>query len=146
MPNGQPIHSPVSFCALLPLGARLGGLPVSPARKTLAELDVAAERAAACLRAVSHPGRLRVVCQLTEGEQTAGQLIQGTGLSGPALSQHAAILEAAGVIARRRDAQSVFYRLSGPEGAALAKLLHKLFCGPNAGGARPVPTRKGLRK
>ena len=84
-----------------------------------------------------------MVCLLTEGEQTAGQLSKGTGLTGPALSQHAAILEAAGLIARRRDAQSVWYRLAGPEGAALAKLLHKLFCGP-AAATRTTSSKRGL--
>ena len=98
----------------------------------MADLDRSAERASECLKAVAHPGRLRIVCQLMEGELTAGQLARGTGLRAPALSQQAAILEAGGIIERRRDAQSVFYRLAGPEAAALAKLLHKLFCRPSA--------------
>ena len=99
----------------------------------IADLDRSAERAADFLRAAAHPGRLRIICQLLGGEQTAGQLVRGTGMRGPALSQQAAILEAGGIIDRRRDAQSVYYRLAGPEAAALAKLLHKLFCRPTAG-------------
>ena len=108
----------------------------------MAELDRSAERAADFLKAVAHPGRLRIVCQLMDGEQTAGQLAQATGLRAPAVSQLAAILEAAGIIERRRDAQSVVYRLAGPEAAALAKLLHKLFCRPVTG-ATGRSTRRG---
>ena len=111
----------------------------------MAELDRSAERAADFLRAVAHPGRLRIVCQLMNGEQSAGQLAIATGLRAPAVSQHAAILEAGGIIARRRHAQSVLYRIAGPEAAALAKLLHKLFCGPTAAAAGQ-PSRKGISR
>ncbi len=111
----------------------------------MAELDRSAERAAEFLRAVAHPGRLRIVCQLMDGEQSAGQLVLATGLRAPALSQQAAILEAGGIIERRRDAQSVLYRLAGPEAAALAKLLHKLFCHPTAAAAGRS-TRKGVNR
>lgn len=95
----------------------------------MADLDQAAERAANFLRSVAHPGRLRIICQLMDGEQTAGQLVAGTGLRAPALSQQAAILEAEGLLERRRDAQNVFYRLVGAQAPALAKFLHQLFCG-----------------
>ena len=111
------------------------GLAKPMSNVAMAELDRSAERAADFLKAVAHAGRLRIVCQLMHGEQTAGQLVQATGLRAPALSQQAAILEASGIIERRRNAQSVFYRLAGPEAAALAKLFHKLFCRPVAAAA-----------
>ena len=40
----------------------------------LVALDRSAERAADFLRAVAHPGRLRIVCALIEGERTASEL------------------------------------------------------------------------
>ncbi len=54
----------------------------------------------------------------------------------PALSQQAAILDAEGLIGRRREGRSVLYRLHAPEVKLLAKLLYRLFCKPSAASAR----------
>ena len=100
------------------------------------DLMSSSDRAAAFLRALAHPARLRMVCSLLEGECVAGELAGRARLRAPALSQQAAILEAEGLISRRRSAQSVYYRLSSPHARALARLLFKAFCAP---GARPSP-------
>jgi ArsR family transcriptional regulator len=65
-----------------------------------------------------------------DAELSATQLARHARLAAPALSQQAAILEAEGLIARRRDGRSVFYRLLAPEVKPLAKLLYRLFCRP----------------
>jgi len=96
----------------------------------LEALDESAERAAEFLRTVGHPGRLRIVCALMDGELSASQLARYARLSAPALSQQAAILEAEGLIGRRREGRSILYRLLAPEVKALAKLLYRLFCKP----------------
>jgi len=92
-------------------------------------LEEAADRAAALLRALAHPGRLRIVCALRVAELPAGELARQAGLSPPALSQQAAILVAEGLLERRREARSVHYRLIGEEPRALARLLEKIYCG-----------------
>jgi DNA-binding transcriptional ArsR family regulator len=102
-------------------------------------LEAAAERAAQFLRALAHPARLRVVCALIEGERTAGELAARAGLSAPALSQQAAVLEASGVVTRRRESRSVVYRLAAPGAESLASLLHELFCETPAAGMRAAP-------
>jgi ArsR family transcriptional regulator len=101
-------------------------------------LDESAERAADFLRTVAHPRRLRIVCALMDGELSASQLARYARLPAPALSQQAAILEAEGLIGRRREGRSVLYRLLAPEAKALAKLMYRLFCGPPA----PAPPRR----
>jgi len=93
-------------------------------------LASAADRAAYFLRAMAHPARLRVICALLDGDRTAGELVREAGLRAPALSQHAAVLEAKGLIGRRREGRSVFYRLTAPEAKALATFLHDTFCRP----------------
>jgi DNA-binding transcriptional ArsR family regulator len=95
-------------------------------------LNESAERAAEFLRSVAHPGRLRIVCALMDGELSATQLARHARLPAPALSQQAAILEAESLIGRRREGRSVFYRLVSPEVKPLAKLLYRLFCKPQA--------------
>lgn len=99
-------------------------------------LDRSAERAAEFLRAVAHPGRLRIVCALIEGERTASELARSARMRAPALSQQAGVLEAAGLIARRREGQSVLYKLVAPEGRALASFLYRLYCKPQRAPAR----------
>ena len=93
-------------------------------------LNEFADRSADFLRAAAHPGRLRIICTLIDGERSASELARQAQLSPTGLSQHAAVLESKGLIARRRDARSILYRLVAPEAKALAKLLYQLFCKP----------------
>lgn len=109
-----------------------------PANRSAQALELAAGEAAGFLRAAAHPARLRIICALLESDCSAGDLARRAGLRAPALSQHATILEAGGLIARERVANSVRYRLAASEAAALAELLHRLFCGPKAQRARPA--------
>jgi DNA-binding transcriptional ArsR family regulator len=104
-------------------------------------LDESAEQAAEFLRTMAHAGRLRIVCALMERELSASELAHRAHLPAPALSQQAAILEAKGLIGRRRDGRSVLYRLLAPEAKALAKLLYRLFCKAPA-----VPPRRRAPK
>jgi DNA-binding transcriptional ArsR family regulator len=105
-------------------------------------LNESAERAAEFLRSVAHPGRLRIVCALMDAELSATQLARRARLPAPALSQQAAILEAEGLIGRRRDGRSVFYRLQSPQVKPLAKLLYRLFCKP----AKATSSRRAKKK
>jgi ArsR family transcriptional regulator len=103
--------------------------------------DESAERAADFLRSVAHAGRLRIVCALMEHELSATELGRQARLPAPALSQQAAILEGKGLIGRRREGRSVYYRLLAPEAKALANLLYRLFCK-----TQPGPPRRRLNK
>jgi ArsR family transcriptional regulator len=84
--------------------------------------------AAAMLRALSHEARLLVLCELTVGECTAGELVERSGLSQSALSQHLAKLRDEGLVATRREAQSIFYRIADPDVARLLGVLHEIYC------------------
>lgn len=94
--------------------------------------DDSAERAAAFLKTVAHPGRLRIVCALMEGECSASDLAAHARLPAPALSQQAAVLESEGIIAHRRIGRSILYRLLAPEAKALAQFLYRMFCKTSA--------------
>lgn len=113
----------------------------------MAALSDSAERAAEFLRAVAHPGRLRIICTLMGGEYSAGELARRSQMSATGLSQHAAVLEKGGLIARHREARSIVYRLIAPEAKPLAKLLHELFCKPPpASGERREQKELGARR
>ena len=87
-----------------------------------------AAQAAALLKSLAHPARLRVLCRLVE-EAPVPELQALTGLSASALSQHLAVLRELGIVATRREAQAIHYRMI--EGPALGVLhaLHAAYCG-----------------
>lgn len=88
-----------------------------------------AAQAAALLKRLAHPARLRVLCRLVEGEAPVPELQALTGLSASALSQHLAVLRELDIVATRREAQAIHYRMQ--EGPALDVLqaLHAAYCG-----------------
>ncbi|WP_313301983.1 metalloregulator ArsR/SmtB family transcription factor [Diaphorobacter sp.] len=86
-------------------------------------------QATAWLRVMSNEHRLLVLCLLLEhGEMTVGRLNEYVGLSQSALSQHLAKLRGEGLVAFRREAQSLHYRIANPEVATLIAALKKIFC------------------
>ena len=88
-----------------------------------------AEEAAALMRALANGPRLLILCHLiTAGEMSVGALAEKVGLSQSALSQHLARLRGQGVVAYRREAQTLFYRVADDKAARLLELLRDLFC------------------
>lgn len=94
----------------------------------LAALQSNATRACALLKALSNEVRLMLVCRLSEGERSVGELQEFVKLSQSAVSQHLALLREHKLVATRRSGQSVYYRLSSGEAAVLIKTLHDQFC------------------
>lgn len=97
----------------------------------LGALQEKAAEAAQLLRLLANENRLLLLCHLVaEGEMTVGALAEAVGLSQPALSQHLAMLRENGLMATRREAQAVFYRLADPKAARVLALLRDLYCPP----------------
>ena len=101
----------------------------------LADLDQVtfeahAAAAARLLRAMANERRLMILCRLGEGEKSVGELVQLVGLSQSALSQHLAQLRADGLVATRRQSQTIHYRLNSPEVVAVIRTLAEHFCQP----------------
>lgn len=95
----------------------------------LLEFGEEAGVAVALLRAMANERRLLVLCHLAaEGELNVGQLAERVGLSQSALSQHLAKLRDERLVATRKEAQTIFYRLCDPRTERLLALLHHLFC------------------
>lgn len=87
-----------------------------------------AGEAAEMLRALAHEARLRVLCELVEGERSAGALVAASGLSQSALSQHLAKLRDENLVATRREAQTIYYRLKDANAARLLNTLYEIYC------------------
>ncbi|MBV2181973.1 metalloregulator ArsR/SmtB family transcription factor [Castellaniella sp. MT123] len=92
-------------------------------------LDEHADEAAALLRALANPRRLRVLCLLTEGERTVGSIHSHLpALSQSALSQHLAKLRNDGLVVARREAQTMWYSLRPGPAEQVVATLHRIYC------------------
>ncbi len=102
------------------------------AKLDITQLETNAGAAAKLLRALANERRLMILCQLTEGERTVGQLLPLVGLSQSALSQHLAVLREEEIVATRRESQSVWYRIADPAALRVVSTLAEIFCPPEA--------------
>ncbi len=73
--------------------------------------DATRARAALIARAMADPKRLCVLEQLAGGERSVSELSHDVGCQVPNMSQHLSVLRAAGLVASRREGNTVFYRL-----------------------------------
>lgn len=94
------------------------------------EFERSAANAAQLLKALANHRRLMMLCALADGERSVGELASEVGLGQSALSQHLARLRKLGILAARRDAQSVYYRVVDPSAARLLETLAAIFCPP----------------
>ena len=67
------------------------------------------------LKTLSNPRRLEIIHLLADGPREVTRLADEMGISQPNVSQHLAIMRAAGVVEAERDGREVRYRLSDPE-------------------------------
>lgn len=81
------------------------------------------------LKALANRHRLMLMCELHDGERSVNALVESIGLSQSALSQHLARLRADKLVATRREAQVIYYRLADPAVARVIALLHEIYCG-----------------
>lgn len=93
------------------------------------ELTAKAAEAARLLTALANEHRLAILCELVVGERSVGTLVDAVGLTQSALSQHLAKLRAAAIVATRRDAQTIYYRLASTAAASVMNTLAEIYCG-----------------
>ena len=85
--------------------------------------DETRDRTAAIAKALADAKRLCVVEQLASGERSVSDLSRDVGCQVPNMSQHLAVLRAAGIVATRRQGSTVFYRLADPQVLEVYRLL-----------------------
>ncbi len=104
-------------------------MPRSSAAAALAELEGKAAEAAGLLKLLANENRLLILCRLAlNSEMSVSSLTAASGLSQSALSQHLAKMREEGLVATRRDGQSIYYRIADANAAKLLKALKGIFC------------------
>ncbi len=87
-----------------------------------------AEEAAAFLKALSHEGRLMILCHLYDGEKSVTTLERALGARQAAVSQQLARLRLEGLVNSRREGKAIFYSISDPKVRRMVTLMHDMFC------------------
>ena len=86
------------------------------------------ERASRSLKAMSHPLRLKILCTLGDQEVSVQDIVEHVGTSQSNISQHLAILRDKGILASRKDANRVYYRVGDARTLQLIGMLRQVFC------------------
>jgi ArsR family transcriptional regulator len=86
------------------------------------------ERASRSLKAMSHPLRLKILCTLGDQEISVQEIVDHVGTSQSNISQHLAILRDKGILASRKDANRVYYRVSDSRTLQLIGMMREVFC------------------
>lgn len=95
----------------------------------LATFEKKADTVAQILKAIGNSRRLMVLCKLVEyGERTVGDLANDVDLSQSALSQHLTKMRDEGLVAFRRESQTLWYRIADPRIEALLAALYQFYC------------------
>ncbi len=80
------------------------------------------------LKAISHPLRLKILCILGENEVSVQDIVECVGTSQSNISQHLAILRDKGILASRKEANRVFYRVGDARTLKLISMMQEVFC------------------
>ena len=94
------------------------------------KMAAAAGQASDLLKALGHPHRLMLLCQMIEGERTVGELAAALGIRESTTSQHLALLRRDGLVQPRRDGQTIWYSIASVPAQRVMATLFELFCAP----------------
>jgi len=86
------------------------------------------DRASRSLKAMSHPLRLKILCTLGDREISVQDIVEHVGTSQSNISQHLAILRDKGILASRKDANRVYYRVGDERTLRLISMMREVFC------------------
>ncbi len=87
-----------------------------------------ADLASELLKSLSNRHRLLILCRLSDGEHSVGQLAEFLGIRDSTVSQHLALLRRDRIISGRRDGQTIWYRIDSEPARAIVKTLYESFC------------------
>lgn len=91
-------------------------------------MRTAATEATAVLRVLANEDRLLLLCQLSQGEKSVGELEELLDIHQPTLSQQLGVLRTEGLVNTRRDGKRIYYSVADPKVLALLNALYQLYC------------------
>ena len=85
------------------------------------------------LKALSHEGRLLILCHLVSGEKSVTELEELLSARQAAVSQQLSRLRLEGRVVPRRDGKAIYYRLADERPKRILELVYELFCVDESG-------------
>jgi ArsR family transcriptional regulator, virulence genes transcriptional regulator len=101
---------------------------VDPPRLDYEAMQRNAGNAVSLLKGLANESRLMIMCVLSEGEISVGDLNKRIKLSQSALSQHLAVLRDQDLVQTRRESQTIYYRLRDSAAMNIIEMLHDVYC------------------
>ena len=83
------------------------------------------------LKAISHEGRLMILCHLVSGEKSVTELEDLISARQAAVSQQLSRLRLEGLVIPRRDGKTIYYRLADDKPKRVLEVVYDLFCHDN---------------
>lgn len=90
--------------------------------------DADVTRAARCLKAMSHPLRLKILCVLGSDAVSVQDIVKQVGTSQSNISQHLAILREKGILGYKKEANRVYYFIDDQRMLQLIRMMRDVFC------------------
>ena len=85
-------------------------------------------QASAAMQAIAHPLRLKILCLINNTELSVLEIVDAVGTSQSNISQHLAVLRDNKILAARKEANKVFYRIGDPRVLQMIALTRQIFC------------------
>lgn len=94
----------------------------------MTSMRAAAAEAGGVLRALANEDRLLLLCQLSGGELSVGEIEELLDLHQPTLSQQLRVLRNEGLVSTRREGKRIYYSLVDSKILALLGVLYEQYC------------------
>lgn len=111
-------------------------LPVITEDMTSEDMDkmmTSACDASALLKAISHEGRLMILCHLVTGEKSVTELEELLSARQAAVSQQLARLRLEGLVTPRREGKAIYYSLTDDRPRRILEVIYDMFCSIDPG-------------
>lgn len=87
-----------------------------------------AQTASDFLKAISHEGRLMILCSLANGEKSVTELETMLASRQAAVSQQLSRLRLEGLVTARREGKQIYYSLTDDRARLIIERVYELFC------------------
>ncbi|WP_297614115.1 metalloregulator ArsR/SmtB family transcription factor [uncultured Roseicyclus sp.] len=87
-----------------------------------------AQTASDFLKAISHEGRLMILCSLANGEKSVTEIEEMLSSRQAAVSQQLSRLRLEGLVTARRDGKQIYYSLTDDRARMIIERVYELFC------------------
>ena len=97
-------------------------------------MQIAADHATELLKALANPHRLMIICQLIDKDRSVGELAAFLDIRDSTVSQHLALLRKDGLVAARRDGQTIWYSITSTPAREVVETLYRIYCASTSAG------------